>query len=198
MSKFGSLWRKSRALEFSLLENKKEFSRGKKRSTPPGIHGSKRKRKSTYALQNNEKQKIRFLYGMRERQLYNLFKNLKKVKGNIGDNLLIFCESRLDNVIFRSGLTGTRKLARQMVSHGHFLLDGKSVKSPSMILKQGQVITFKKKEMTNNNLIKESLESNKPIPAFISLDRSNNSVTFIRRPNGDELNREINIPLAVE
>jgi small subunit ribosomal protein S4 len=107
------LWKKSRALNFSLLENKKEFSRGKKRITPPGQHGDKRKRHSAYALQNHEKQKLRFLYGLKEKQLHNLFAKLKKEKGNTGDNLLISCEARLDNIVFRSGLVCTRCMARQ-------------------------------------------------------------------------------------
>src|SRR5438067_10521496 len=103
MSRYlGPLTRKSRAFGFSLLENKKEFSRGKKRTTPPGQHGDKRKRRSVYALQNREKQKIRFLYGLKEKQLYSLFAKLKKEKSNTGDNLLVNCESRLDNIVFRS------------------------------------------------------------------------------------------------
>jgi small subunit ribosomal protein S4 len=112
MSKYiGPIWKKSRALNFPLLGGK-EFSRGKKRKTPPGIHGEKRKRYSDYALQNREKQKIRFRYGMREKQLYNLFSKVKNEKGNIGDNLLASCESRLDNIVFLSGL-GTLRFVRQ-------------------------------------------------------------------------------------
>jgi small subunit ribosomal protein S4 len=96
-----------------LLENGKEFSRGKKRTTPPGIHGNKRKRRSVHALQNMEVQKVRLLYGLKEKQLYNLFKKNKKEKGNVGDNVLKSCESRLDNLVFRSGIVHTRRLARQ-------------------------------------------------------------------------------------
>ena len=97
---------------FSLLENGKEFSRGRK--SPPGQHGKSRKRKpSIYAYQNKEKQKLRFLYGLRERQLRNLFISVKKKKGNALYNLMTHLESRLDNLVFRSGLLGTRKLARQ-------------------------------------------------------------------------------------
>src|SRR3954452_8040979 len=101
MSKYiGPIWKKSRALNFPLLGGK-EFSRGKKRKTLPGIHGGKRKRYSAYALQNKEKQKIRFRYGLRANQLYNLFIKVKNKQGDAGDNLLINCESRLDNVVFR-------------------------------------------------------------------------------------------------
>lgn len=196
------LWKKSRALNFSLLENKKEFSRGKKRITPPGQHGAKRKRFSDYANQNREKQKIRFLYGLKENQLGNLFAKLKKQKGNIGDNLLINCETRLDNLVFRSGLTNTRSLARQLVSHGHFLVDNgqkvQKVKSPSYQVKPNNIISLRKEKMRENKLIKTNLQQNNPCPAYVNLDKEKLTITYLRYPLVEELNKEINTSLVVE
>lgn len=199
MSRYiGPLWRKSRALNFSLLENKKEFSRGKKRITPPGQHGVKRKRVSTYALQNQEKQKLRFLYGLRERQLHNLFAKLKKKKGDISDNLLINLESRLDNLVFRSGLVNTRRMARQWVNHGHFLLNGKEVDIPSHEVKPESIISLKKTVMKENRIIKTNLEQNIPTPPYVKFDKEGLNITFLRYPQSEELNRGINTSLVVE
>lgn len=200
MSKYiGPIWRKSRALNFPLLGGK-EFSRGKKRKTIPGIHGGKRKRYSAYALQNKEKQKIRFRYGLRENQLYNLFIKVKDKKGEAGDNLLISCESRLDNVVFRSGIVNTLGFARQLVSHGHALVDGKKVTIPSFRLKPGQTISLKKEKMAENKLIKDSLAQNAKIPSFLDFKRKGTeiNINFSRYPNSDELEKGIDTSLVVE
>lgn len=192
------IYKKSRALNFSLLENGKEFSRGKKRNTPPGIHGSKRKRHSAHALQNIEKNKLRFLYGWKEKQLYNLFEKNKKKQGNIGDNLLINSESRLDNLVFRSGLVNTRRYARQLVSHEHFLVNGKKVKTPSCQIKPGQVISLRKEKMAENKSIKSSLEQNIKSPPYINFDRQKLNITYVRYPVAEEFNKGMNTDLVVE
>ncbi|CAG8463976.1 1069_t:CDS:2 [Ambispora leptoticha] len=179
-------------------KNGKEFSRGKKRTNPPGIHGSKRKRYSAYALQNIEKQKIRFLYGLKEKQLYNLFGKSKNKKGDVGDNLMISCESRLDNVVFRSGIVHTRRLARQWVSHGHFLVDGQKVKIPSYQVKPDQVISLRRKEMAENKLLKNSLEQNIKVPPYINFDKKKLIITYLRYPASEEFNKGINTDLVVE
>lgn len=200
MSKYiGPIWRKSRALNFPLLGGK-EFSRGKKRKTLPGIHGGKRKRYSAYALQNKEKQKIRFRYGLRENQLYNLFIKVKDKQGDAGDNLLINCESRLDNVVFRSGVVNTLGFARQLVSHGHALVDGKKVTIPSFRLKPGQTISLKKEKMAENKLIKDSLAQNIKIPSFLDFKRKETeiNINFSRYPNAEELEKGIDTSLVIE
>jgi small subunit ribosomal protein S4 len=181
-----------------LLENNKEFSRGKARKTPPGMHGDKRKRLSTYALQIREKQKIRFLYGLKEKQLYNLFVKLKNSKGNISDGLLVNCESRLDNILFRSGLMKTRRLARQLVCHSHFLLNGKKVKTPSHQIHVGDVITLKKNEMTNNKIVKEGVEENNKVPSFLEVDKQNFKISLISLPSISEIQEKVNISLILE
>lgn len=201
MSRYtGPLWRKSRALGISLLENKKEFSRGKKRTTIPGQHGNNLRRKrraSTYSLQNKEKQKIRFLYGLRERQLRNLFIKLKNKKGELGYNLLLTLESRLDNLVFRSGI-GTRRFARQLVNHGHFLVNGKKIDIPSYEVKVNDVIQLSEK-LFNNDKIKSFLENKKEVPGYIDFNSSKISLKFLRLPLQEEIiNNDISIPLVIE
>ncbi|WNE40928.1 MAG: 30S ribosomal protein S4 [Mycoplasmataceae bacterium] len=200
MSKYlGPLWKKSRALGISLLENKKEFSRGKKRTTPPGQHGAKKRRNfSTYGLRNKENQKILHLYGTRKRHLINLVEKLKKHKENIGDNLLINFESRLDNLVFRSGLVSTRRCARQLVSYGHFLVNNQKVKCPSYRVSVGQTISLKKEKMKENRIVKESLEQNIKVPSYLNFDKQNLTINYIRQPLPTELNKDINSSLAVE
>jgi small subunit ribosomal protein S4 len=149
-------------------------------------------------LQNIEKQKVRLLYGLKEKQLYNLFSKVKKEKGNANDNLLINCESRLDNLVFRSGLVHTRRLSRQLVSHGHFLVDGQKVKTPSYQVKSGQVISLRKEKMAENKLIKSSLEQNIKVPSYLNFDRQKLTIIYLRYPAIEELNRGINTNLVVE
>jgi small subunit ribosomal protein S4 len=117
MSRFtGSVFKKSRRYGFSILETGKEFSKGKKRTTAPGQHGSKL---SGYGQQMQEKQKIKFMYGLNERQFRNTYAKAKKIAGITGTNFLQLLESRLDNIVYRMGLSLTRQGARQLVSHGH-------------------------------------------------------------------------------
>ena len=202
------IWKKSRALGFSLLENKKEFSRGKKRTTPPGQHGLKKvrnRRISLYASQNREKQKLRFLYRLKEKQLKNLFSKLKKKKGNVFYNLLVNLESRLDNLVFRSGLVNTRSFARQLVNHGHLFLveqKPKRVNLPGYQVKIGSVITLKEK-MRNNPLIKQQLEQNPNFkaPNFLQVNREKFEITYSQLPSLPELEKQIsgiNLNLVAE
>ncbi|CAG8455275.1 21709_t:CDS:2 [Gigaspora margarita] len=183
------------ALNFSLLENKKEF---RKRTTPPGQHGAKRKRFSVHALQNREQKKLQLLYSWRGRQLYNLFAKLKKKRGNIGDNLLIVSESRLDNLVFRSQLVKTRRMARQLVNHNHFLLNGKKVNIPSYEVKPGSVISLKKPIMKENKIIRGCLEQNNPTLPYICLDKEKLTITYLRYPLPEELNKDIDTSLVAE
>lgn len=149
-------------------------------------------------VQNIEKQKVRLLYGLKEKQFYNLFGRVKKKKGNAGDNLLISCESRLDNLIFRSGIVNTRRLARQLVSHGHFLIDGQKINVPSYQMKPEQIINLRKENMAENKLIKSSLEQNAKVPPYITFDRKKLIITYLRYPTTEEFNKGINIDLVVE
>ena len=139
MSRYtGPQYKKSRRLGFSTLENGKELAR---RPYAPGIHGtSRRKKVSEYGIQLQEKQKVRFMYGLNEKQFRKTFDKAGKMKGIHGENFLKLLESRLDNLVYRLGLSTTRRGARQIVNHGHILVNGKKVNIPSYTCKPGDVI----------------------------------------------------------
>lgn len=188
----------SRRLSFSILESGKEFSKGKQRQYAPGQHGpTKRIKLTNYGLQLREKQRIRFMYGVNERQFYNTFKKASKMKGVTGNNFLFLLESRLDNVVYRMGFASTRRAARQLVNHGHFLVDGKKVDIPSYSVKPGQVIEVKEKSQ-NLACINDALAAVFKAPAFVDVNKDKKSGKFIRLPERSELNPEINELLVVE
>jgi small subunit ribosomal protein S4 len=166
MSRFtGSVFKKSRRYGFSILETGKEFSKGKKRTTAPGQHGARRSKLSGYGQQMQEKQKIKFMYGLNERQFRNTYAKAKKIAGITGTNFLQLLESRLDNIVYRMGLSLTRQGARQLVSHGHILVNGKKLDIPSYSVKVGEAIAVKEK-MAKNDKILEALASNLATPEF--------------------------------
>ena len=138
----GSTYRKSRRLGFSVLENGKELA---KRPYAPGQHGNSRGKKlSDYGTQLQEKQKVRFMYGVNEKQFRRIFEDAGKLEGVHGENFLRLLESRLDNLVYRLGLAKTRKGARQLVNHGHITVDGHKVDIPSYRVKPGSVIAVKR------------------------------------------------------
>ncbi|MDQ0362823.1 30S ribosomal protein S4 [Breznakia pachnodae] len=192
------IFKTSRRLSFSILESGKEFSKGKQRQYAPGQHGpTKRIKLTNYGLQLREKQRIRYMYQMTERQFYNTYKKAGKMKGVTGHNFLFLLESRLDNLVYRMGFSNTRRGARQLVNHGHFLVDGKKVDIASYSVKPGQVIEVKEKSK-NLAVINESLDAVFKAPAFVDVDKKNKSGKFIRLPERNELNSEINELLVVE
>ena len=137
----GAQYKKSRHLGFSTLENGKELA---KRPYAPGIHGQDRRRKlSEYGVQLQEKQKVRFMYGLNEKQFAKTFKRATKMAGITGENLLQLLETRLDNVVYRMGMATTRRAARQVVNHGHITVNGIKVDIPSYTVKPGDVIAVK-------------------------------------------------------
>ena len=148
MSRYtGSTYRKSRRLGFSILENGKELA---KRPYAPGQHGNERRRKlSDYGTQLQEKQKVRFMYGINEKQFRKIFDDAGKLKGVHGENLLRLLESRLDNLVYRLGFASTRKGARQLVNHGHITVNGIKVNIPSYRCKPGDVIAIKEQSKTH-------------------------------------------------
>ncbi|ATG97563.1 30S ribosomal protein S4 [Mesoplasma lactucae] len=199
MSRYtGSTFKKSRRYGFSILENGKEFSKGKKRTTAPGQHGAKRTKLSGYGTQLQEKQKVKFMYGVSERQFRNTFARAKKIReGILGTNFLVLLESRLDNVVFRLGFAMTRKGARQLVNHGHVLVNGKKIDIPSYQVKPGDVIEIKE-SMKKNDKILEALQNNETTVEFVKVDKANLKGEFVRLPERQELNQEINEALVVE
>lgn len=195
MSRFlGSIFKKSRRYGTSLLENNKEFTKGKKRTTAPGQHGAKRSKPSDYQLHMYEKQKLRFMYGLNERQFKNLFNVAAKKDGVTGTNLLQLVESRLDNLVFRAGFARTRAQARQFVNHNHVIVDGHKANIPSMIIKPGSVIEIKA-SLENNANVKDALEV---MTTAAWLTRENNKVTYTRLPERNEFAKEIDESLIVE
>ena len=196
MSRYtGPQYKKSRRLGFSTLENGKELA---KRPYAPGIHGTSRRKKiSEYGIQLQEKQKVRFMYGLNEKQFRRTFDKASKMKGIAGENFLKLLESRLDNLVFRMGLATTRRAARQVVNHGHILVNGNKVDIPSYICKPGDVISVKENSMEHKAIL-NSLEQNIKTLAFVEFDKKKLTGTFLRLPERNELNAEINESLIVE
>ncbi|TDL77495.1 30S ribosomal protein S4 [Rhodococcus qingshengii] len=191
----GSSWKISRRLGISLSGTGKELE---KRPYAPGQHGpNQRKKLSEYGLQLQEKQKLRHMYGVTERQFRNLFDKAGKMGGVHGENFMILLESRLDNVVYRLGLARTRRAARQLVNHGHILVDGSRVDIPSYRLAAGQTITLREKSR-NLDVVKEAIEVNNFAPDFLTFDADKLEGTFTRSPERSELPAEINETLIVE
>lgn len=191
----GPVWKKARRLGISLTGTGKELD---KRPYAPGQHGpNQRKKMSEYGLQQQEKQKLRYMYGLNERQFRNLFNEAGKMKGVHGENFMILLESRLDNLVYRLGLARTRRQARQLVNHGHVTVDGKRVDIPSYRLKPGQVIGLRERSR-NLDIVKEAIEVNNFVPEYLSFDADKLEGSYTRYPERSELPAEINEAFIVE
>ena len=196
MSRYtGKTWKISRRLGFSLSETGKEL---RKRPYPPGQHGQGRRGKlSNYGLQLQEKQKLRFLYGLNEKQFKNLFNRAAKMPGITGENFMILLESRLDNLVYRLGLARTRAAARQLVNHGHITVNGKKVDIPSYQVSVNDTIGLREKSR-NLVVVEEALSVRPSLPEYLSFDENTRTGTFIRLPRRDELSPDINEAEIVE
>ena len=195
MSRFtGSTWKVSRRLGYSVSETGKEL---KKRPFPPGQHGQRRSKISDYGLQLAEKQKVRFTYGVSEKQFHKTFLEARKLKGVHGEDFLKLLESRLDNVVYRLGLARTRAQARQLVNHGHVLVDGKKVDIPSLILKPGQKVALKEASR-NLKIVQEAKQNQYVTLDFVSWDEEKQEGVFARYPERNEILPEITEQLIVE
>ena len=195
MSRYlGPVYKKSRRYGFSILETGKEL---RKKPTAPGIHGTSRKKLSEYGVQLQEKQKVRFLYGLSEKQFRKTFESAGKMQGIHGTNLLILLESRLDNIVYRMGLAKTRKAARQLVNHGHISVNGKKVDIPSFRVKVGDTVAVRENSK-EHPVITECLNMDITVPAFVEFDKSKMTGTYVRYPEREELNAEVNESLIVE
>ena len=187
--------KQARRVSFSILENGKDIA---KRPYGPGQHGKDKKRKpSNYAIQLNEKQKVRFMYGISEKQFKKLVNDSAKMKGVHGENLLILLESRLDNLVYRAGFATTRRGARQLVNHGHITVNGKKVDIPSYRVKPGDVIAIKENSADHKG-IEIALANKIKRVDFINYDEAKRTATYVRYPERSELNSEINESLIVE
>lgn len=196
MSRYtGPSFKKSRRVGFSTLENGKDLAR---RPYKPGMHGAKRQGKlSNYGEQLKEKQKVKFMYGLNERQFHKTFVEAGHMQGIHGENFLKLLESRLDNIVYRMGFANTRRGARQLVNHGHITVDGKKVDIPSFRVKVGSTIALKENSK-DLKCVKEALENVTTRVEYIDFDKNNNAAKLVRLPERNELNADINESLIVE
>jgi small subunit ribosomal protein S4 len=193
----GSTWKKSRRLGFSILETGQELT---KRNYAPGQHGKNRRVKLTnYGIQLQENQRIRHTYQISEKQFYNLYQKASRKSGAAGENLLVMLESRLDNLVYRMGFANTRRGARQLVNHGHILVDGKKVDIPSYQVKPGSVIEVRERAKNQKSIV-EALEAKVATVDFVEVDKDNKKGTYVRVPERSELfvSQPINELLVVE
>ena len=191
----GPSFKQARRVGFSITETGKEMAR---RPYGPGQHGNERKGKlSDYGTQLKEKQKVRFMYGLNERQFRKTFEEAAKMKGIQGVNFLRLLESRLDNIAYRSGFASTRRGARQLVNHGHVTVNGKKVNIPSYRCKPGDVISLKADDK-NLKVVQESLAKVSKRVEYINYDEGKMESTYVRYPERNELNADINEALIVE
>jgi len=166
----------------------------------PGQHGQSRRAKlSNYGIQLREKQKIKFMYGLLEKQFRLTFQKADKMKGETGTNMLQLLESRLDNVVHRLGFAISRPAARQLVSHKHILLNGKCVNIPSLIVKPGDVVSIRNKSKKMDCIIESMKNIKGDIDlAWLSLDKAKMSGTFISIPEREDMKLTVNEQLVVE
>lgn len=170
-----------------------------KRPYGPGQHGQRRGKISEYGLQLREKQKAKMLYGVSERQFRGLFAEANRIEGNTGENLIRLIEQRLDNVVYRMGFATTRRFARQLVTHGHILVDGKAVNIPSYMVQMGQKIEIKEKSKNNVQIIRAiELSSQVVAVPWIDVDKDKKFGIFTRYPVREEVVIPIQERLIVE
>ena len=190
----GSSWKVSRRLGYSISETGKELI---KRKYAPGQHGAKRAKLKEYAMQLQEKQKVRFTYGVSEKQFVKTFKEAAKYEGMVGVNFLKLLECRLDNLVYRLGFASTRAQARQLVNHGHIVVDGKKLDIPSYRVKPGQTISLKEASKSLV-VVKAALEAKLSRPEYVEYDETKMVGTFVRVPERSEFLPEIQEHLIVE
>ncbi|MBP3059537.1 30S ribosomal protein S4 [Texas Phoenix palm phytoplasma] len=194
-------WKVSRRLNYSLSGTEKEF---KKLKNKINISSQQRKRKSKlsdYNIQLQEKQKVRFIYGISEKQFKKIFYSSAKLNGIHGKNFLICLESRLDNIVYRLNIARTRAQAKQLISHGHIMVDSKKVDIGSYCLKPGQQVSLKEK-IQNSDIIKFNINENKKnnfkLKEYLAFDAKKLVGKYIRFPERNEFLSDINEQLIVE
>jgi small subunit ribosomal protein S4 len=170
-----------------------------KRPYAPGQHGQKRGKISEYGTQLNEKQKAKFMYGLSEKQFRRLFQEANRRDGNTGENLISLLERRLDNVVYRMGFASTRASARQFVTHGHILVDGKKVDIPSFRVKVGQKIEVKEASKKNVQVVRSlELTNQTGLVDWVDVDKDKAFGIFTRIPERSEVSIPVEERLIVE
>ncbi|MDD5052323.1 MAG: 30S ribosomal protein S4 [Sulfuricurvum sp.] len=170
-----------------------------KRPYGPGQHGQRRTKISEYGTQLREKQKAKFMYGLSEKQMRSLFTEAKRRQGNTGTNLVMLLEQRLDNVVYRMGFATTRRFARQLVNHGHVLVDGKRVDIPSYRVVPGQKVEIHEKTKKNNQIVRAiELTNQTGLAAWVDIDQDKAFGIFTRLPEREEVVIPVEERLIVE
>lgn len=191
----GPKFKLSRRLGVSLSGTGKELA---KRAYAPGQHGpNQRKKLSGYGVQLQEKQKLRHMYGLGEKQFRNLFDRATKMQGIAGENFMFLLESRLDNLVYRLGFSNSRAGARQLVSHGHITVNGKKVDIASYLVSTGDVIGLRERSRSLKT-VKEAIEGRHHLPAFVEFNEAAMEGKFIRLPERAELSQDIDEKQIVE
>ncbi|MBP5492326.1 MAG: 30S ribosomal protein S4 [Clostridiales bacterium] len=167
-----------------------------KKSAAPGQHGQGRKKISEYGLQLREKQKTKRFYGVLEKQFRLTYARAERKQGKTGEKLLELLELRFDNVVYRLGLASSRAEARQLVTHGHFLVNGKKANIPSMTLKIGDTIAVK--ETSRKSPKFETLSNSRPVPAWLSFNEETLTGSIVREPAREDVDLEVKETLIVE
>ena len=192
----GPITRKSRRLKVDLIGGDQAFER---RPYPPGQHGRGRIKESEYLLQLQEKQKARFTYGVLERQFSKYYKLAARRPGKTGENLLQLLEARLDNVVYRAGLARTRRQSRQLVSHGHFIVNGKPVNVPSYQVSKWDIIDVKPKSVPTLPFeVARATMGDRPIPAWLQIVPSTMRILVHQLPIRAQIDTPVQEQLIVE
>ena len=198
----GPKWKRARRLGYSLLGTGEEFSghtlkKGDKREYAPGQHGAAKKKMSEYGKQLAEKQKLRDMYGVNERQFRRLFLIASNSKEVTGTKFMTMLETRLDNLVYRLGFAKTRRAARQLVNHKHIQVNGKTVDIPSFMCNVGDVIEVREKSKDIKPIC-DSLEALSVTVPYVELDKDKKSGKLVRLPERNELPKDIDESLIVE
>ena len=167
-----------------------------RRSFAPGQHGQGRKKVSEYGMQLREKQKTKRFYGILEKQFHSTFERAEKLKGKTGDNLLTLLELRMDNIVYRMGFASSRAEARQLVTHGHFLVNGKKTDIPSITMKAGDVITVRESSHKSPKFV--TLTNARPVPAWLTFNEDTLTGTLVQIPSREDVDVEVKETLIVE
>ena len=192
----GPITKKSRRLGTDLVGNDKAFEH---RPYPPGMHGRGRTKESEYLLQLKEKQKARYAYGVLEKQFRRYYEEANRLSGKTGDNLLIILESRLDNVVYRAGLAATRRQARQLVVHGHFLVNGKKVNVPSYRVSAYDVIDIKEKSLNLTPfVVARETHNAQVVPGWLTVRPNKGRILVHQLPVREQIVVDVTEQLIVE
>lgn len=193
----GPKGRINRRLGLLVFENGGARRALERRDTPPGMH-TRRKKQSNYGLATMEKQKIKYYYGLGERHLRRMFTEASRSAGNTGEQLLVLCERRLDNVVRRAGLASTRPQARQGIVHGHFWVNGHRVDKPGYLVRPGDVVVVKRKPALCSLYAAAAANSENRPPSWLAPNLEGLEVRVVTMPTADEVSLPVNASSVVE